>query len=559
MIDSLPRQFGKYLLIQRLGVGGMAEVFIARSVSSGSGGRRLVVKILLDQYLEDQTVRTEFLNEARIMSMFLHPNIIEVHDLGEENGTPFIVMEYIHGVDLARLIHHTIELGIQVPEDVIFYVMTELLDGLAAVHEAADREGKPLSIVHGDVNPTNIFISYDGEVKLGDFGIAKTMEERRRDTSGTVKGKIGYLAPEQIEGKVADPRTDIFAAGVVLWEMLAGARLFSGAGDDELLQKIQEAVIPEIVRHDRPLPESLHRIVMKALERKPQRRYQSAKEFAEDLERFVLAARYRIHFQLLRNFVSSVFDEKMEEDEIKLGLSERNAGSLKDRSLVRLMADLSRERATGRLMVERKGEVRHIYFVDGVIQSATSSIRDESLGEYLLKEGRINKVQLEEALVRMRQSAGRLGDALISIGAVAPHVLLGVLQKQTHERLMKAFSWTDGLYIYEGEECMELAIPIGFGTLSLLADGVRDHVQLEELLRVLGPHLDGTPRVVKDGEFPLDMFPLHPRELRIINMLEEGTTLGKVESEFVRNRRVARKDVLAMPYLLHEMGILTFS
>jgi serine/threonine protein kinase len=559
VIEQLPAQFGKYLLIQKLGSGGMAEVYLARSVSSGAGGRRLVVKMLLDGLLSDNTSRSEFLNEARLMSMFLHPNIIEVHDLGEENGVPFIVLEYSHGVDLARMMAHSNDLGVPIPEDVIFYVMTELLDGLAAVHGAADKDGRPLEIVHGDVNPTNIFISYDGEVKLGDFGIAKTLAERKGQDPGVIKGKIGYLAPEQVEGRGADPRTDIFAAGVVLWEMLSGKRLFTGKDDEEILAKVQQAEIPDVTRHDRPLPESLKRIVLRALERRPNKRFQTAKQFSEELEKFVLAARYRLHFQLLRNFVTSVFDEKIEEDEIELGLNERNAGSLAERSLVRLMADLIKERATGRLMIERKGEIRHIFFMDGVVHSVTSSIKDESLGEFLVKEGKITRIQLEEALVRMRQAGSRLGDALISTGAIQPHLLLSVLQKQTIERLMKAFAWPDGLFIfYDGEECLDVMIPIGFGTMSLLAEGTRTHMPFEEFMRVLGPFISKKPRFKCDDEFQVDAIPFTPRELRVLRMLESGRTIEEIGQDFALAKRPAHKETLSLPYLLHEIGVLVF-
>jgi tRNA A-37 threonylcarbamoyl transferase component Bud32 len=557
--QQFPVMFGKYVLLSRIGTGGMAEVFLARNTASGEGGKRIVLKRMLAVHNDDQSVRDEFLNEARLMSLFMHPNVIEVMDFGEQDSFPFIVMEFIHGRDLATVIETASLLKVPLPEDVTFYVVSELLEGLAAVHAAADHEGKPLEIVHGDVNPANIFVSFAGEVKLGDFGIAKTNVERK-NKMGVMKGKLGYLAPEQIEKREADPRTDIFAAGIVLWEMLAARRLFAGKDDYEVLSKVVEAKIPPVTRNGHPLPPALDRILAKALAKDPKKRYQRAVEFATALSEYVAAGRYRTNFQMLQNYMGALFAEQLEEERRALDESKKYTGRIEERSLVKVVADLIREKASGRLHVEREnGDVKNFFFRNGVVYFCTSNLPEELLGEFMVAEGTITREQLNQGLRHMKHTAGKLGDALMALKVLAPHTLLATLQRQVKAKVTQSFSWTTGSYsFHHGERCHEEALPLDIGTVSLVAEGIRRHMAQEHLEAAMNPFLFMKPVFRFTPDFDVETLSLNSRELRVYRALSGEKTLNDLIGELTEGGKFTARDVLALPYLLYEMGVLSF-
>ena len=557
--SPFPLQFGNYMLLSRIGTGGMAEVFLARNTASGAGGKRLVLKKMLARHRDDAQVRGEFLNEARLMSLFMHPNVMEVTDFGEVEGFPFIVMEHIHGRDLATVLDAAITLGVTVPDDVTFYVVAELLEGLAAVHAAADRDGKPLEIVHGDVNPANVFISYTGEVKIGDFGIAKTNVERKKQVQGVMKGKIGYLAPEQIERQLADPRTDIFSAGIVLWEMLAGRRLFTGRDDYDVLQKIVEAKVPPIARGDRPLPVALERIVAKGLEKDPKKRYQRAAEFAAALNGFVAEGRYKTNFQILENFMGALFAEQIEAEAAALEKSARYAGRIEERSLVKVVADLIREEATGRLHIQDGPHEKNFFFKNGVIFFCTSNMKEELLGEFLVREAIVTRAQLDEALAFSKNTFGKLGDALIAKGILPPHTLLEALQRQVKGKVTQAFGWTAGSYVFHhGDKCHDEALPLDIGTISLIAEGIRKHMTQEHLEAAMGSFLFKKPVFHFSQDFNVDNLALTGKELRVYRSLSGSRPLNDVIAELTAGGKITTREVLALPYLLCELGVLSF-
>jgi eukaryotic-like serine/threonine-protein kinase len=270
----------------------MAEVFKARTRGPAGFQRDVVIKRLLPANIEDLEFVNMFSDEARILGCLHHQNVVQALDFAEDDGGLFLVLEYVEGPSLARVLRTGDR---KVPPAVVAYIGREICRALAYVHEAQDAAGTPLQLVHRDVTPSNIIVTPTGTVKLLDFGIAKFVTATQLTRAGTVKGKSAYLAPEQLEeGKPIDGRVDLFALGIVLHELLTRDRLFAGQSDLSTIRKILEMEIPTPSSKHPEVPPELDRIVMRALERDPSRRYASAAEMARDLDGFVVAAHLRV-------------------------------------------------------------------------------------------------------------------------------------------------------------------------------------------------------------------------------------------------------------------------
>ncbi|MDB4968280.1 MAG: hypothetical protein JWN44_3969 [Myxococcales bacterium] len=293
-----PQRFGQYTLTARLGRGGMADVYRARREGAAGFERTVVVKKILGSHNEDPTFIDMFINEAKIAARLTHPNIVQVYELGEEAGEFFIVMEYVKGRDLLRLLRVLAQSkpdAPAVPPLVAAYIARETARGLSHAHEHTSESGATRPIVHRDVSPQNIMLSYDGQVKLVDFGIAKALDSMKEETrTGALKGKFAYMAPEQIGGHSPGPQSDIFSTGVVLHEMLTGRRLFKGGSDYETLQKVQNMTVPPPSTINPGVSAELDAIVLQALERDKSSRYSRAGHMARDLDVYLQAHRFAV-------------------------------------------------------------------------------------------------------------------------------------------------------------------------------------------------------------------------------------------------------------------------
>jgi len=254
---------GGYQSIRRLAVGGMAEIFLARQRGPGGFDRLVVVKRLLPQLVESGDVANMFFDEARIVANLVHPNIVQIYELGTEDGQPFLALEYVSGVDVAQIFERRDQHAMR--REVAAHIVAETARALDFAHRAVDADGKPLGIVHRDVSPHNVMVSRTGDVKLMDFGIAKARSRLQRTDTGMVKGKVAYMSPEQIRGDEVDPRSDVFAAGVLLWELTVGQRLFAGQNDAHTITRVLAGAIPTPRSIDAAYPEDLDAIVMAAL------------------------------------------------------------------------------------------------------------------------------------------------------------------------------------------------------------------------------------------------------------------------------------------------------
>lgn len=282
-----PIPFGKYLLLERINVGGMAEVFKAKAFGVEGFERLVAVKRILPSIAEDQEFITMFVDEAKIAVQLTHANIAQIFDLGRVGDSYFIAMEYIHGKDLRAIFDRARKRGETVPVPMACYVAMKVCEGLDYAHNKKDAAGRDLHLVHRDVSPQNVLISYDGEVKLIDFGIAKAAGKAGRTQAGILKGKFGYMSPEQVRGLPLDRRSDIFAVGIVLYELLTGERLFVGESDFSTLEKVRNVEIMPPSTYNRRIPDELEQIVLKALAKDVEDRYQTAMDLHDDLQSFM--------------------------------------------------------------------------------------------------------------------------------------------------------------------------------------------------------------------------------------------------------------------------------
>ena len=275
-------RFGAYELVSRINIGGMAEVFRARRRGEAGFVKESVLKRILPHYSNDDEFTTMFVDEALIAANLRHPNIVQIYDFGQVNGTYFIDMELVEGFDVRRVMREGAQKKLPFGPNRAVQVALGMVKGLGYAHQRNDEGGKPLRLIHRDVSPHNVLISFDGDVKVMDFGIAKAAARATKTSTGVVKGKLAYMSPEQAEGKEIDHRTDIYATGVCLWEMIAERRLFVGDSEMELILKVRNGET-ESLSGVEGVPESLVRCVEKFLARDRDNRYQSMREAERDL------------------------------------------------------------------------------------------------------------------------------------------------------------------------------------------------------------------------------------------------------------------------------------
>src|SRR5580704_7066858 len=294
-LEMRPEKFGRYILLDRIGVGGMAEVF--RAVMPGVEGfqRTFVVKRILTERAQSPYFVDMFVQEARINALLHHPNIVQVFDFGNVGGTYFLAMEYLRGRDVSEILKRLRNRERPCPVGVAAYIAQEVAAALGYAHTLCGADGTPFNIVHRDVSPSHILCLRAGGVKLLDFGIAKALGEPEVEKTGhgLFKGKLSYLAPERIKDLPLDGRSDLFSLGVVLWELLAGQKLFRGKSDFQTLKNVAEMVIPAPSSFRPDVPPELDRIVARVLARDPAGRYATGRELADDLDRLLETLRYQ--------------------------------------------------------------------------------------------------------------------------------------------------------------------------------------------------------------------------------------------------------------------------
>ncbi len=306
--------YGNYQLLEKLAMGGMAQIYLARQRGPEGFEKRLVVKRILPHLAENEDFVRMFLDEARIAARLNHPNIVQIFDLGAQDDSFFIAMEYIHGEDLRRVWKRADRADTPIPVPLVCRVIIEACAGLDYAHKKTDAAGKPLNIVHRDISPQNILVTFDGRVKVVDFGIAKAADQATVTRSGVLKGKYSYMSPEQAAGQKVDRRSDIFALGVVLYELLTCNRLFKRPSDMATLQAVAECDIPPPSQVNPRVPEDLDPIVMKALARSPEDRYSEAVQLQLALEDWLVAHQHASSSAHVADFMNNLYAARLAEE-----------------------------------------------------------------------------------------------------------------------------------------------------------------------------------------------------------------------------------------------------
>ncbi len=324
MSSVTPIEYGDYYLTRKIATGGMAELFRARKVGEAGFEKQLVIKRLLPHLAEDQDLRTMFLDEARLASRLTHVNIAQVFDLGlaraadpsrpQQEATYFIAMEYVFGKSLAEVIRRGQARNKPLSIENAVKIILSAAQGLQYAHSRRDDQGNPLGLVHRDISPQNILISYEGEVKLVDFGIAKALNQSNTTRPGMLKGKFSYMAPEQARGEAVDQRTDIYALGVVLWETLTGRRLFTGDSEATILSKVLEPRVEPPSSIMEGLPPELDDICLKCLRPDPDQRYPDAQALCDAMEKYLQGLTTFPSTYSLRNYMHELFGEEIAEE-----------------------------------------------------------------------------------------------------------------------------------------------------------------------------------------------------------------------------------------------------
>ena len=300
-------QLGQYILGERLAAGGMAEIFHARCITPGRFDRPIVLKRMHKHLAEDRDFVSMFVDEARISTRLDHPNIVQLFDFQANSDGLYIILEYIDGPDLLSLLKGAARRRTTMPPEIAAYIACHILEALDYAH-GMEINGSPMGVVHRDVSPGNVLISQHGRVKLADFGIARANDRQRETATGTLKGKYGYMSPEQIEAQHLDGRSDIFSTAIVLAELLMSKRLFRAPNQLDVLLMVRSGDLSRLERHGQHIEPTLMRILHKALARDPEQRHATAGEFRDELAEWLATRKTRMSTALLKKYIRELTD-----------------------------------------------------------------------------------------------------------------------------------------------------------------------------------------------------------------------------------------------------------
>jgi serine/threonine protein kinase len=416
-------RFGKYSLLNRIAVGGMAEVFLARQEGLEGFEKTICIKRIRPHLSSQPNFVQMFLNEAKLAAQLNHPNIVQIYDLGRVNDSYFIAMEYISGRDMSRIIPKAEKAGISFPMIYALRIASNVCEGLYFAHTKGDAYGNPLNIVHRDITPENILVSFSGTVKIVDFGIAKANTQLEQTRAGEIKGKLSYMSPEQCMGHQLDARSDIFSFGSVIYEWVTGYKLFTGENEMAILKSIIDGKIypPSYFKED--VPEAVERILMKALEKDKNKRYQSAWEMQFDIDTYLASSEFTPSNIHLSNFLKQIFGDEIErEKELLVKHKEENDRREKGQGVEEEILEL--EDVGGRALT------------DSIMKGAADSSLDDTAAG---KKGSSVRSRREQGELRIRLGA----DEIDALQRVADRNKISV-EQLTREMLRSHVRWLLG-------------------------------------------------------------------------------------------------------------------
>lgn len=331
MPNFLPTRFGKYLLLEKLATGGMAQLYRAKIIGDAGVEKFIAIKQILPHLAHEMGLITSFIDEAKLAALLNHQNIVQIYDSGSMENSYFITMEFLLGKDLRAVIAKAKEKGTPVSLENALYLISKVCTGLDYAQKLKDFQGKSLNIIHRDISPQNVFLTYEGDVKIVDFGIAKAASKSTITQVGMIKGKVAYMSPEQAAGKVIDHRSDIFATGILLYELVAGCRVFKGDDTLEILSKVRRAEFTPLGTLKGGLPEKLYDIVARALAKDPEDRYQSCADMQADIEECIFRLNLRPSGRGMAEYLKLLFVEDIEVEGKRMA-DAAGAGAASDRA-----------------------------------------------------------------------------------------------------------------------------------------------------------------------------------------------------------------------------------
>jgi serine/threonine protein kinase/DNA-binding NarL/FixJ family response regulator len=308
------QHFGKYLLLKKIATGGMAEVFRAKQIGVEGFEKLVALKRILPHLTDNDEFIKMFIDEGKLAAQLTHTNIVQIYELGEVHHSYYIAMEYVHGKNLKQILHRAKQMSLPMTIEKAVTVASKIGKALDYAHRKCDMAGNPLKLVHRDVSPQNVLISYEGEVKLVDFGIAKAASQASITRAGALKGKILYMSPEQAWGKPIDHRSDIYSVGNLLYEMVTGRKLFAGQTEVEILKKVRDPKIAPPSHHAKDMPAELEKIILKALEVDPDRRFQDASSMKRALDKYLFKRKVALGALNLGSYVQNLFQDEFQQD-----------------------------------------------------------------------------------------------------------------------------------------------------------------------------------------------------------------------------------------------------
>ncbi len=601
-------RFGRYILVDKISSGGMADVYRAKVVGIRGFTKTVAIKRIHPHLLERKRFLRMFTDEAKIASRLVHPNVVQIYDLGEADGLPYIAMEYVPGRDLFRVLQRLINLERRCPWRLATKIVTDVCAGLQFAHEFRSPDGQPQEIVHRDISPRNILISYNGEIKLTDFGVARARDREEHTEHGIIKGKVRYLSPEAAYAREVDRRSDLFSLGIVFAELLLMEPLRSGPNEMAMLLDIRKGEFDR--NRFKPIPKPLRAVLNRALEVDPNKRFPTALEFAVDLANRFDAESTPMSEAEIATFMRALFDDDIateevrdkevelelqaKADEFEVGLPHTDAvevtkvrglnplnifadrgagpvavpalgiedqrpakptrvGSLQEVSLVRLLHEINEGRISGILDFHRDPIKKSIEVENGNPVFANSNVESELFGEYLVAQGTLSREQHAEVLDFAARKGLRFSEALLELGACAPNELFQQLSGQVRNRILDLFSWISGRFeLFVDAPVAETGLPLNLRAHTLIHEGVQERMPLVVIRRFMDGKLNQW--VVRlPGAIPADL-QLSGRQQRILRSIE-GNEIRV--AELIR-REGDEEWMLRLLYMLHQIRRVMF-
>ena len=570
------QSFGKYVLVDHISSGGMADVYRAKVQGIRGFTKTVAIKRIHEHLLERTRFLRMFTDEAKIASRLVHPNIVQIYDLGEVKSMPFIAMEYVSGRDLYRVLKRLAAMNRKFPWRLATLVISHVCTGLHYAHDFRSPDGQPQEIVHRDVSPRNVVLAYDGDVKLTDFGVARARDREEHTEHGVIKGKVRYISPEGAKGENVDRRSDIFSLGIVFAEMLTMAPLRDAPNEMVMLLDIRKGNFDR-GRIDE-LPEALRTVIDRAIATDPDDRYPTAAAMRDDLLSRVDAATQPMTKAEVATFMHALFtddierekksDYKAELDLVKemqeqaeeasgkaipsevemptqgnplnifggrepgpVAIPARTSeieeesppdltGDLMNQSLCSLFHWLAETREDGRLDLIREPVRKSVFFEEGHPIFATSNIESERFGEFLVADGELSREQHAEVLDFAARKGMRFTEALLALDVCTPNQLFTSLGAQVRDRIHDLFTWIAGSFeFYHDAKPVDPVLPLNLRSHTLIHEGVQERLPLGVVRKIMRDAFQR--RVVRSGSgIPADLH-LSGRQLRIVRTIED--------------------------------------